>query len=24
MVEDIVEFWGRYFLDRGWKKRLVK
>jgi hypothetical protein len=21
-VEDIAEFWGRYFLGRGWRKRL--
>ena len=24
MVEDIAEFWGRYFLGRGWRKRLME
>ena len=24
MVEDIAEFWGKHFLGRGWRKRLVK
>ena len=24
LVEDIVEFWGRHFLGRGWRKRLPK
>ncbi len=23
MVEDIVEFWGRHFLGRGWRKKLT-
>lgn len=22
-VEDIAEFWGRYFFGRGWRKRLA-
>jgi len=24
MAEDIAEFWGRYFLGRGWRKRLME
>lgn len=24
MVEEIVEFWGRHFLGRGWRKQLAK
>ena len=23
-VEDIAEFWGKHFLGRGWKKRLME
>ena len=23
-MDDIAEFWGKHFLDRGWKKRLAK
>ena len=24
MVEDIAEFWGKHFLGRGWRKRLME